>query len=136
LAVAPGVALTSAVIYWANLQGRLDQISMRVRTLNAELRASAAASARTRSVQKQVGMLRGRLHVLHVGVLFSVMTLLAFLGSSGVLFYARGHERLAGLLFMGGMLTFGLALATTLWEMLWARRSLEEDVESSRPKEN
>lgn len=132
-ALAPGVALTSAVIYWANLQGRLDTISMRVRNLNAELRASAAASPRTRSVQKQVGMLRGRSHVLHVGVIFSVMTLVAFLGSSAVLFFAQGREHLAAMLFMSGMLTFGLSLITTLWEMLWARRSLDEDVDSSHP---
>jgi len=39
-AVAPGVALTSALVYWASLQGRLDAIARRVRSLNSELRTS------------------------------------------------------------------------------------------------
>jgi hypothetical protein len=132
LAVAPGVALTSAVIYWANLQGRLDTVSMRVRTLNSELRATPAANARTRSVEKQVEMLRGRSHVLHAGVMFAVMTLVTFLVSSAVLFFTEGYAKMAATVFMFGLLTFGLSLAMTLWEMLWARRSLDEDIESSR----
>lgn len=132
LAVAPGVALTSAVIYWANLTGRLDTISSRVRALNAELRASPSANARTRSVEKQVLMLRGRSRVLHVGVVFSVTTLVAFLISSAVLFFTKGHEKAAAVCFMVGLMTFGCSLAMALWEMLWSRLSLEEDIESSR----
>jgi hypothetical protein len=132
LAVAPGVALTSAVIYWANLTGRLDTISARVRSLNAELRASAAANARTRSVEKQIEMLRGRARVLHVGVICAVTTLVAFLISSAVLFFTTGHEKAAAVCFMVGLSTFGLSLVTTLWEMLWSRLSLDEDIESSR----
>lgn len=135
--LAPGVALTSAVIYWANLQGRLDSISGRVRALNTELRADVDGSPRALSVGRQVAMLKGRSRVLHVGVVLSVVTLVTFLGSSAVLFVASGEstgrKAFAIALFMTGLATFGLSLATTLWEMLWARRSLDEDIASSLP---
>src|SRR5258706_8276637 len=85
-ALAPGVALTSAVIYWANLQGRLDTISGRVRGLNAELRALTADAPRVASIERQVVMLSRRLRVLHKGVVLSVVTLIAFLGASALVF--------------------------------------------------
>jgi hypothetical protein len=137
-ALAPGVALTSAVIYWANLQGRLDTISGRVRGLNAELRGSVVdGSPRALSIDRQVSMLSRRLRVLHVGVVLSVVTLVAFLGASAVLFVApptiSTRETLAAALFMLGLATFGGSLMTTLWEMLWSRRSLDEDIAGSRP---
>lgn len=135
--LAPGVALTGAVIYWANVTGRLDTISARVRALNAELRASADASPRTRSVERQVEMLRGRSRILHSGVILSVLTLMAFLASSAVIFVApptfTSRDHAAGALFILGLASFGLSLITTLWEMLWARRSLDEDISSSKP---
>ncbi len=137
-ALAPGVALTSAVIYWANLQGRLDTISARVRGLNAELRASVVdGSPRALSVERQVHMLSRRLRVLHVGVVLSVVTLVAFLGTSAVLFVApsafAARDSVAASMFMLGLATFGASLMTTLWEMLWSRRSLDEDIAGSRP---
>jgi hypothetical protein len=136
-ALAPGVALTSAVIYWANLQSRLDAISSRVRGLNAELRGAIKGSPRALSVGRQVAMLSLRSSVLHVGVVLSVVALVGFLASSAVLFIslhgpAAGQE-VAAAMFMGGLGAFGASLSTTLWEMLWARRSLEEDIRSSQP---
>jgi len=133
-ALAPGVALTSAVIYWANLQNRLGAVSIRVRALNTELRGSVTGGERVASIERQIGMLLGRTRVLHVGVVLAVLTLVAFLGASEVLFIVRTHEGIAQYLFMLGLVTFGLSLVMTLWEMLWARRSLEEDVASSKPK--
>jgi hypothetical protein len=134
-ALAPGVALTSAVIYWANLQSRLDSLSSRVRTLNAELRASAAPTPRTDSVGRQIGMLLRRSRVLHLGVVLSVVALIAFLGASATLFLAaiplHVPAWLPTTLFFIGLVAFGAALLGALWEMLWARRSLEEDVQSS-----
>ena len=137
-ALAPGVALTSAVIYWANLQGRLDTISGRVRGLNAELRGGIVeGSARAGSIERQVNMLSRRLRVLHGGVVLSVVTLMAFLCSSAVLFVApatfTARDTLAETLFMLGLGTFGGSLMTTLWEMLWSRRSIDEDIAGSRP---
>jgi hypothetical protein len=136
-ALAPGVALTSAVIYWANVTGRLDTISARVRGLNAELRAAVNGSPRARSIERQVQMLRGRSRVLHAGVILSMVTLVAFLGSSAELFMApptfESRDTLAAGLFIVGLISFGLSLMTTLWEMLWARRSLDEDIASSKP---
>jgi hypothetical protein len=138
-ALAPGVALTSAVIYWANLQGRLDTIAGRVRGLNAELRAETAGSPRAQSVELQVQMLARRSRVIHAGVVLSVLALVGFLGSSAVLFIALGigsgglARVLATTLFMLGLSALGASLLTTLWEMLWARRSLDEDIRSSRP---
>jgi hypothetical protein len=137
-ALAPGVALTSAVIYWANLQGRLDTISGRVRGLNAELRALSAAEPRVASIERQVVMLSRRLRVLHKGVVLSVMTLIAFLGASVVMFTlpasAGAREAIGASLFIFGLATFGASLGTMLWEMLWSRRSLDEDIAGSRPR--
>ncbi|HVZ74538.1 MAG TPA: DUF2721 domain-containing protein [Polyangia bacterium] len=137
-ALAPGVALTSAVIYWANLQGRLDTISGRVRGLNAELRGSVAGTPRTVSIERQIGMLSRRLRVLHKGVVLSVVTLIAFLVSSAVLFVFAPtfppRQAMAEALFLLGLATFGGSLGTMLWEMLWSRLSLEEDIAGSRPR--
>jgi hypothetical protein len=136
-ALAPGVALTSAVIYWANLQSRLDNIATRVRSLNSELRSSPRESPRALSVERQVQMLFQRSRVLHTGVVLSVIALIGFLGSSATLFLVLARvkvgEQLATALFTMGLLAFGLSLLPTLWEMLSAHRSLEEDVRSSRP---
>jgi hypothetical protein len=136
-ALAPGVALTSAVIYWANLQSRLDNIATRVRNLNTELRSSPRESPRALSVERQVEMLFQRSRVLHTGVVLSVIALIGFLGSSATLFLVLARvkvgEQLATALFTMGLLAFGLSLLPTLWEMLSAHRSLEEDVRSSRP---
>jgi hypothetical protein len=134
-ALAPGVALTSAAIYWANLQGRLDTIAGRVRSLNTELRGETEGTARAQSITRQVAMLSHRSHVLHFGVILSVLALVGFLGSSAVVFVASGRpvpSALASGLFMLGLGAFGLSLLTTLWEMLWARRSLDDDIASSR----
>jgi hypothetical protein len=136
-ALAPGVALTSAVIYWANLQSRLDNIATRVRNLNTELRSSVRGSPRALSVERQVEMLFQRSRVLHTGVVLSVIALIGFLGSSATLFMVLARmkigEQLATGLFTMGLLAFGISLLPTLWEMLSAHRSLEEDVRSSRP---
>jgi hypothetical protein len=137
-ALAPGVALTSAVIYWANVQSRLDTLSGRVRALNNELRTLVAGTPRAGSIDRQVAMLSRRSRVLHVGVVLSVIALLGFLGSSAVLFFSIGRHvevgrTLAIVLFMLALGAFGGSLLSTLWEMLWAYRSLEEDILSSRP---
>lgn len=140
-ALAPGVALTSAVIYWANLQSRLDTIAGRVRGLNSELRTEVSGSRRAASVQRQVQLLLRRSHVLHTGVVLSIVALLGFLGSSAMLFIAvgpvvfHGGNAAATALFMVGLAGFGASLLSSLWEMLWARRSLAEDVISSLPRE-
>jgi hypothetical protein len=138
-ALAPGVALTSAVIYWANLQGRLDTIATRVRALNAELRRETKGSPRALSVSLQVELLFQRSRVLHAGVLLSAIALVGFLGSSAILFIVAGRLELSHTvatgLFMLGLVALAGSMLTMLWEMLWARRSLEEDVRSSRPIE-
>jgi hypothetical protein len=139
-ALAPGVALTSAVIYWANLQSRLDTIAARVRSLNSELRGERKGSRRAESVQRQIHLLFRRSQVLHTGVVLSIIALVGFLGSSAMLFIAVGPVHVgntpATALFMMGLVGFGAALFSSLWEMLWARRSLEEDVRGSVPREN
>jgi hypothetical protein len=137
-ALAPGVALTSAVIYWANMQSRLDALAGKVRTLNTELRAETKGSPRAESVQRQVAALTRRSRVLHMGVVLSVIALVGFLGSSAVLFIALAQFQRGGVLatalFMLGLLAFGSSVLTALWEMLWAYRTLEEDVRSSQPR--
>jgi hypothetical protein len=138
-ALAPGVALTSAAIYWANLQGRLDMLATRVRSLNSELRHETRGSRRAISVERQVAMLSARSRVLHVGVVLSVVALMAFLGSSAMLFVAARATPVATTvavaLFLLALVALGVSLVTTLWEMLWARRSLAEDISSSQPRD-
>ncbi|MEO8213821.1 MAG: DUF2721 domain-containing protein [Myxococcales bacterium] len=139
-ALAPGVALTSAVIYWANLQSRLDTIAGRVRSLNSELRGETRGSRRAESVQRQIQLLFRRSQVLHTGVVLSIIALVGFLGSSAMLFIAVGPVHVgntpATALFMMGLGGFGASLFSSLWEMLWARRSLEEDVRGSVPQDS
>ncbi len=138
-ALAPGVALTSAAIYWANLQGRLDGLATRVRSLNAELRHETLGSPRAISVERQVAMLSARSRVLHIGVVLSVVALVGFLGSSAMLFVAARATPTATMvavgLFLTALLALGGSFLTTLWEMLWAQRSLAEDIRSSRPQD-
>ncbi|HVR64621.1 MAG TPA: DUF2721 domain-containing protein [Polyangia bacterium] len=138
-ALAPGVALTSATIYWANLQGRLDSLSSRVRGLNAELRRETKGSPRALSIERQVAMLSARSRVLHTGVVLSVVSLLGFLGSSAMLFIAARTPLVPTIvavsLFLLALVAMGGSMTTTLWEMLWARRSLDEDIFSSRPRD-
>jgi len=138
-ALAPGVALTSAVIYWANMQSRLDALAAKVRNLNTELRGHTRGTPRAQSVQRQVAALTRRSRVLHVGVVLSVVALVGFLGSSAVLFIALAQFQHGGafatVLFMLGLMAFGASVLTALWEMLWAYRTLEEDVRSSQPRE-
>ncbi|MEA2697511.1 MAG: hypothetical protein QOI66_1782 [Myxococcales bacterium] len=133
------MALTSAAIYWANLQSRLDALATRVRSLNTELRSEIAGTPRALSVERQVAMVAERSRVLHIGVVLSVIALVGFLGSSAMLFVATQNSRVAIIiatgLFMIGLLSLGGSLLTTLWEMLWARRSLDEDIRSSRPRD-
>jgi hypothetical protein len=86
-----------------------------------------------------VEMLTTRSRVLHVGVVLSVIALIGFLGSSAILFIALARFHLGGslatALFMMGLVAFGTSALVTLWEMLWAYRSLEEDVRSSVPRD-
>jgi hypothetical protein len=139
-ALAPGVALTSAVIYWANLQSRMDSLAQRVRTLNKELRADVKGSTRALSIQLQVAMLTKRSRMLHVGVVLSVVALFGFLASSAILFIALARFHMGGtlatVLFTLGLVCFASSAVVTLWEMLWAYRSLEEDVRSSLPRDS
>jgi Protein of unknown function (DUF2721) len=136
--LAPGVALTSVVIYWANLQSRLDTIAQRVRSLNAELRTEVDGSERASSVQRQVEMLFRRTRALHLAVLLSIVALIGFLASSAILFIVEGPDPrarwVAAGLFILGLATFGASLVAMFWEILWARLSLEEDVRSSHPR--
>lgn len=137
-ALTPGVALTSAVIYWANLQSRLSAVSNRLRALNAELRDLVEGAPRTESVAKQVRVFLHRMRLLHNAVVLSVVTLVALLIASAVLFVAPHqfalHRTLATAAFIGGLVTFGLSLAATLSEMLHARAALDEDVATSAPR--
>jgi hypothetical protein len=137
-ALTPGVALTSAVIYWANLQSRLGAVSNRLRALNAELRDLVEGAARAVSVAQQVKVFVHRTRVLHSAVLMAVATLVALLVSSAALFVVPHeialHRELATGSFIVGLGTFGASLGATLWEMLLARAALDNDVASSRPR--
>jgi hypothetical protein len=137
-ALTPGVALTSAVIYWANLQSRLGAVSNRLRALNAERRDLVEGSPRAVSVGRQVEVFLHRTRVLHRAVILSVTTLVAFLMSSAALFVVP-HEitlrrDLATGAFSLGLAAFGASLAATLREMLLARAALDDDVAESRPR--
>jgi hypothetical protein len=135
--LAPGVALTSAVIYWGNLQGRLGTVSVLVRALDGELRALDGTAARVPNLENQLRTLVRRTHVLHVSVVLSVVTMAAFIGANAVLFAVPssigGRDVAAADLFMLGLGTFVLSLVTNLWETWLARRSLDDDIAGSRP---
>jgi hypothetical protein len=134
-ALTPGVALTSAVIYWANLQSRLSAVSNRLRDLDAELRDLVEGAPRAASVAMQIKVFLHRTRVLHIAVVLSVATLVAFLLSSAALFVVPHgmllRRGLATGAFILGLATFGASVAATLWEMLLARAALENDVTAS-----
>jgi hypothetical protein len=137
-ALTPGVALTSAVIYWANLQARLSAVSDRLRTLNAELRNLAEGAPRTAGVRRQIKVFVHRIHVLHNAVVLSVVMLVAFVIASAALFLAPREvvlrRALASGAFYVGLATFAASLGATLWEMLLARQTLDTDVATSAPR--
>jgi hypothetical protein len=137
-ALTPGVALTSVVIYWGNLQARLNAVSDRLRTLNTELRGLVEGAARAVSVAYQIKVFVRRTRTLHVAVVMAVATLAAFLISSAALFVvpheAELRRRLATSSFLVGLATFGGSLAMTLAEMLLARTALDHDVAGSGPR--
>src|SRR4051794_10821283 len=117
----------------------MDSLAGRVRGLNAEMRKESRGSARALSVERQVAMLSKRSRVLHAGVVLSVVALIGFLGATAILFITLAHFHVGGALatalFMLGLGAFGTSALITLWEMLWAYRSLEEDVRSSVPRD-
>jgi hypothetical protein len=126
------------VIYWANLQSRLNSVSIRLRDLNAELRGLVEGAPRAMSVAKQIEVFVRRARVLHGAVVISVATLVAFLISSAALFvlpYEIALRRgVATGAFIVGLGAFGASLGATLWEMLLARAGLDEDVATSGPQ--
>ena len=137
-ALTPGVALTSAVLYWANLQSRLNAVSNRLRALNAERRELVEGTPRASSVARQVEVFLRRTRVLHGAVILAVMTLVAFLISSAALFVAPREfvlrRAMATWAFIVGLTTFGASLSATLGEMWLARDALDEDVAASPPR--
>lgn len=140
-ALAPGVALTSAVIYNSIQQGRIIHITMLVRDLNKEARELRDKDAqkyrpRIESIRRQVTVLMRRARVVR----WSIMSLFAgfacfmltILGSllSGVFYLQQLAYPSLGA-FGTGFVCIGLAATFSAIEVFLGNTTLTDDVASS-----
>lgn len=140
-AVAPGVALTSGIIYYNSLQSRLNVVTSRVRDLNREARAIQVKTTperlRLESVRWQVDSLTHRAHLLQKAVIAVYFGILGFILSIGELLVMgvydaeRDFIRLANITFGVGLLGILVGMCMSLFEMYFSNRTLVEDVRST-----
>lgn len=140
-ALAPGVAMSSGVLFSSTLQSRYLALAQGARELNAEARAhilehGGQEDARMRSVRRQVEALAKRCEVLRRSVVavnggvfgFILTILLLFLEGvfPGVL-----PKSLPLACFGGGLVVLALACLSTAGELAISQRTLWEDIRTS-----
>ena len=140
-ALAPGVALTSAIFYYGNLQSRMIFTVETIRRLNAEARelqgqAPTACEDRIRSIRWQVNFLKQRFVSIHRAILIVYTAFISFIVTIVSLF-ARGVFQLdllvgvAILSFSAGFFCMGLATVVSSREIRLSRKTIFEDIDSS-----
>jgi hypothetical protein len=143
-ALAPGIALNSAIFYNSSLQGRFLYITARARDLNKEAREYVRAGhddpLRMSSLRMQVMALTGRAHqirrailVVYCSLCCFILTILALLG--GAVSPVPGNDVLALIVFGLGFILMGCSTLLSLREMAMSQRTLDEDIRSSFPLE-
>lgn len=143
-ALAPGVALTSMIFYYGNLQQRLFFTVSTIRRLNEEARQLRAEGGRQKgrmeSIRRQVEMLIRRLRDIRHAVLFvyvgffsQILTILCLLGFG---FFDEGRFDLVPLLSFGvGFLCMAIATLISSRELALAQKTILDDVDSSYASE-
>jgi hypothetical protein len=136
-ALAPGVALTSAIFYANGLATRFGQISVRVRDLNREARSLAPGpSPRYESIRWQVQLLTRRARILQRAIISAYLALLALILTTVLLLVTSylGLERALFLpfgTFSVGLALLAVAMVISLTELSLSSRTLVEDVRST-----
>jgi hypothetical protein len=141
-ALAPGIALNSAIFYNSSLQNRFLYITARARDLNREARdlakGEADAAERLASIRAQVQAMTGRARqvrravvIVYVALCSFILTILALL--LGAAMAQPGGELAAVLLFAFGFVALATATMVSMGEMAMSQRTLDEDIRSSYP---
>ena len=140
-ALAPGVALTSAIFYYGNLQSRMIFTVDTIRRLNAEARelqaqASPVHDSRLQSLQWQVNFLKRRFVGIHNAILIVytafasfILTIMALLLKS--VLQVEALSVVGIVMFSAGFGCMALATVFSSREIRLSRKTIMEDIESS-----
>jgi hypothetical protein len=140
-ALAPGVALTSMIFYYGNLQSRMVFTVETIRALNREARELQAPGAirddaRVDSIRWQVEFLARRFRNIHQAMLLVyggfgslIVTIVALLVMR--VFQAQAVSTLALVTFTMGLAFMGAATIVSSRELRLARKTILEDIDSS-----
>lgn len=140
-ALAPGVALTSSIFYYGNLQARMVFTVETIRSLNCEARDiqandPAAGEARLTSIRWQVDFLARRFQNIHHAMLSVYCGFGSFIATIVVLllvgiFPDIPLSTLALFTFTIGLGCIGAATVISSQELRLARQTILEDIDSS-----
>lgn len=140
-ALAPGVALTSMIFYYGNLQSRMIFTVETIRSLNREARQLQAGDpadgeSRIESIRWQVEFLSRRFRNIHHAMLLVyggfgsfIVTIVALL-AAGV-FFVPALNALAIFTFTLGFVCMGAATLISSQELRLAQMTIMEDIGSS-----
>lgn len=138
--LAPGLALSSGIIFANSLLTRTSVVSSRVRDLNKEARALRASSpvneARLACIRLQVDLLLRRARIIQRAVLCSFAGVVCFITTILELllfgFINVGADTaVAPVTFAAGLVSVGAAMLLSFSEMTLSSDTLEMDIESS-----
>lgn len=134
-ALAPGIALNSAIFYNSSLQNRFLYITLRARELNREARelADGQEPERLASIHRQVTAMTGRARRVRRAVVVVYTSLCSFILT--ILLLLLGLELPAVLIFGLGFACLATATLISMGEMALSQRTLDEDISSSYPPE-
>ncbi|MDB5096382.1 MAG: hypothetical protein JWM80_803 [Cyanobacteria bacterium RYN_339] len=139
-ALAPGIALNSAIFYNSSLQNRFLYITARARDLNREARDLAKAegdvTVRLASIRTQVDAMTKRARAVRRAVVIVYCALSSFILTILALLLQAvtrvpGGELAALLLFAAGFVALATATLVSMGEMALSQRTLDEDIRSS-----
>ena len=144
-ALAPGIALNSAIFYNSSLQNRFLYITARCRELNAEARklhgqTDAPALSRLASIRRQVAAMTGRARTVRRAIVLVYSGLCCFILTILTLLAAAVAGVSAGQVFAVAVFGLGFLLVATaslvsIGEMALSQRTLDEDIRSTFEEE-
>ena len=140
-ALAPGVALTSSIFYYGNLQSRMVFTVETIRSLNREARElqaadPAASEARLTSIRWQVDFVARRFQGIHQAMLCVYGGFGSFIATIVILLLVGlipnlPMSTLAVVTFTLGLACIGAATVISSRELRLARKTILEDIDSS-----
>jgi hypothetical protein len=138
-ALAPGIALNSAIFYCTSLQNRFLYITARARDLNKEARELEGNPRRLDSVRRQVDSMTKRARAIkrvivlvYCALCCFILTILGLLASALMTVPGGGAPALA--VFALGFVLLATSTLISMGEMALSQRTLDEDIRSSFPE--